>query len=57
MWKIILQKYALLVFFAKYHKFAETEVIFFFFWKGILFPFQWVIALYGTVSNGRDMIF
>ena len=29
MWKIILQKYALLVFFAKYHKFAETEVVFF----------------------------
>ena len=39
-----MQKYALLIFIAEYYRFPEAGIIFFV-WKGILFPYQWGIAL------------
>ena len=53
--KCLMQKYALLIFFAEYYGFPETEI--FFFWKFDFCPFQWGIALYGAVNNNRDIFF
>ena len=54
-----MQKWAvfiyLFIFFAEYYGLPETEI--YIFWKGILFPFQWGMALYGTVNNSRNLIF
>ena len=56
MFKIITQKYAsfiyLFLYFAEYYGFPDTEI--FGFWKSNFCPFQWGIALYGTVNNSRD---
>ena len=50
-----MQKYALYIFFGEYYGFPETDIYFFLKFK--FCPFQWGIALYGTVTNSRDVIF
>ena len=52
-WKTFMQKYVLLISFAKYYGWDQNI----FFWKHNFCPFQWGIALYGTVNNNRDIVF
>ena len=50
-----MQKYALLIFFLRnIMGFLRAK---YFFWKFNFCPFQWGVALYGTVNNNRDIIF
>ena len=50
-----MQKYALSFFFSRNIIGFWNQNIFF--WKFDFCPFQWGIALYGTLNNSRDIIF
>ena len=53
--KFFKQKYALLISFAEYYGFPETEI---FFSENLLFAlYNEVFFFFGTVNNNRDIVF